>query len=225
MGQADLARPHRRRPAADQRDRRCAVVGRPERRLRDQPTLRQDQPGRRVDPADLDRLAPGERRQDPRQSLGQHRLARPRRPDEQQVVAAGRRHLDRPPADPLAPDVGQVQTSRSRSLRRRHRVRWRRPALPAGQHVDQLTQARAPIDRAGADRGGFRVVAPRHDQRVADERVGQRDDARHVPERAVQPELADERQAVERAGREHPRGGQQPDGDRQVQPRPALPHP
>ena len=44
----------------------------------------------------------------PGQPLGQHRLARARRAGQEQVVPAGRGHLDRPPAGRLAHDVAEV---------------------------------------------------------------------------------------------------------------------
>ena len=47
-------------------------------------------------------------RQEPGDRPGEERLARARRPDQQQPVAAGERDLERPPGVGLAADVGQV---------------------------------------------------------------------------------------------------------------------
>ena len=49
-----------------------------------------------------------ERRQDPRQAAGQHRLPRPRRAGEQEVVAPGGRELERAARTLLAAHVGEV---------------------------------------------------------------------------------------------------------------------
>ena len=68
-----------------------------------------EQPGDGVDARHLERLVRLERRQEPRQAAGEHRLARARRAGEQQVVAAGGRELERPPGALLAADVGEVR--------------------------------------------------------------------------------------------------------------------
>ena len=64
--------------------------------------------GDRVDGGRLERLVERERRQDARQPPRHHRLARARGADEQQVVPAGRRNLERPPRQRLAAHVGEV---------------------------------------------------------------------------------------------------------------------
>ena len=66
-------------------------------------------PGDRVDRGDLDRRRRVQRRQDRRQPLGQHRLARSRRAEQGQVVPARRADLHRQPRLRLAEHLRQVQ--------------------------------------------------------------------------------------------------------------------
>ncbi len=72
-------------------------------------------PGHRVHHRGLEQLARRQRRQQAGQALRQHRLARARRADEQQVVAAGRGDLQRALGVLLALDVAQVGRPRSPS--------------------------------------------------------------------------------------------------------------
>jgi hypothetical protein len=55
--------------------------------------------------ARLDHRSSLERRQDPGESLGEHRLSRAGWSRHEEVVAAGGGHLDRPAADELAADI------------------------------------------------------------------------------------------------------------------------
>ena len=63
----------------------------------------------RMDHGDLERRRGFQRRQQARQALGQHGLARTGRADHQQVVAAGRRDFERALGRFLALDVGEVE--------------------------------------------------------------------------------------------------------------------
>src|SRR5205823_12055327 len=73
------------RPSADDRRRRGRMVGRPERRRGDERSPRRQKARNGVDARDLERLLAGERRQDPRKTAREHRLAGARRPTEQEV--------------------------------------------------------------------------------------------------------------------------------------------
>ena len=64
--------------------------------MRHQPLLRIQHPRHRMNLRRLQRLLKPQRSQNRRQPLGQHRLARPRRPDHQYIVSTRRRHLQRP---------------------------------------------------------------------------------------------------------------------------------
>ncbi|HZL48781.1 MAG TPA: hypothetical protein VFC30_07190 [Solirubrobacteraceae bacterium] len=71
-----------------------------------------------VNTQDIDGLVMIQRRQDRRQTLSQHRLARPGRPHQHQVVSAGRGDQERLHRLALALHIGQVQGgTRSRRLR------------------------------------------------------------------------------------------------------------
>ena len=105
-------------PPPTRRDGRGRVVRRAERRRGDQAARRHRQPGGRVNHRGRQRLGPVERREQARQPLGEHRLARPGRADHQQVVAAGGGDLQRPAGHGLAADVGEVGQRRRFGRRR-----------------------------------------------------------------------------------------------------------
>jgi hypothetical protein len=65
-----------------------------------------------VDRRHLERRLVVERRQDRGKSLREHRLARTGRAKQEQVMAAGRSDLDRPPAVGLPDHVDQVDPRR-----------------------------------------------------------------------------------------------------------------
>mgnify|MGYP007016531951 CR=1 FL=1 len=86
------------RPAANQRD---ALLQKP----RD-----------RMELCGLDRFPEGHVRQDGGQPFREHALARARRPDQQQIMPAGRGDLERALRERLALDLGQVGNGRPRRL-------------------------------------------------------------------------------------------------------------
>jgi len=73
-----------------------------------QPAAAGELAGDRMDHRHLEQFARPQRRQDRRQPLRQHRLARSGRAAHQQVVAAGGGDLERPLGALLALDVGEV---------------------------------------------------------------------------------------------------------------------
>ena len=113
------------RPAADDRRRRRRVMRRAERRLLDQRSIDREHAGDGVDPRHLERLRVPERRQDPRESSREHRLPRPRRAGEEQVV-------------PAAAAISSARRARS----------WPRTASEVGLSADRPAAARSA--RAGA---------------------------------------------------------------------------
>ena len=143
----DLARA-RRRPAANQGRRRDGVVRRAEGRRAQQPCPRRKQSGDRMDAGDLEGVDVVEPRQDPRQAPGEHRLADPGRPRQQQVVPARGRELERPARTLLAAHVGEVG-HRLRELGLGRRLGLGRVALTA-EVLDGLDEM---ADRDGADAG------------------------------------------------------------------------
>ena len=87
------------------------MVRRPQRWPADEP-VRERQAGRRVDHRGLQRQVPAEGGEQAGQALGQHRLARARWPEQEEVVATGGRGLDGEAGHDLAPHVGQVRQRR-----------------------------------------------------------------------------------------------------------------
>ncbi len=75
----------------------------------DRQPSRRHQPGDAVDDAHLERLIGRQLGQDAGKAAGQHGLARTGRPDQQAVVAAGRRDLQRPSGHPLPRHIGEVR--------------------------------------------------------------------------------------------------------------------
>src|SRR5438034_11287690 len=107
MCQRNLAR-FRYRAAADQSGLRDGVVRRFEWPLGDQ-TAASRQTGDGMDPGYLERLFKLERRQDRRQTLCQHCLARTRRADEKNVVAAGAGYFQSAFGGLLAANLAKVK--------------------------------------------------------------------------------------------------------------------
>ena len=213
------------RPAAGQRDVRRGVVGRAERRRGDESAARRQQSRHRVDGGHLEGFLRGQRGEDARQPARQHALARPRRPDEEQVVAPGGGDLQGAAGQRLSPHVGQVG---------RRRVRGRRPRnlhdpsrSPSGQHGDGLVERGHRQDgETGDDRRLARVGVRQHQAVDAVPARLRRDgeDAAHRPHRAVERELADGDHPLQPlAGNETGRR-EHADGDRQVERRPHLAH-
>ena len=147
-------------------------------------------PGGAVNPRHLQRLRWLERRQHARQAGRQHRLASARRPRKEQVVAAGRRDLQRPLGSLLPLDVVKVERIR---LRGDLAGLGRRQHLPAAEVVEQCEQRLRRQDLEIARPGGFRTVAGGADQAAArlHRRHGGRQNARDLGERAVEAEFAE----------------------------------
>ncbi len=202
------------KPAADQRGQRGGVM-----RVAEWAPARQlavvQEPGDRMNHADFQRLGRGQRRQQARQALRQHRLARSRRADHQQVVAASGRDLERALRRLLALDVGEVE--RGAALLGDLRL-GRREHLASLEVVDQRQQRRRRQDlavrprrlaaiRLGADEAA--AFAVRRDRR--------RQHARDRGDLAVERELAQGHKALHLLGRQHAHRQQEADRDRQVE--------
>ena len=108
MRAADLARPEPGRAAADDGGHRRRVVRRPERRRREQPVAGSPRPAADQTARHLEGVERVERREQPGEPLGEHRLAGAGRPDEEEVVPAGGGDLEGAPGEHLAPDLGEV---------------------------------------------------------------------------------------------------------------------
>ena len=78
--------------------------------------------GHRVDPGDGQRIAGIEIGQETHQSMGEHRLARPRTADHQQVMTTGRSDLQGQASSGLTSHVGQLRPEDPQArIRRRSR--------------------------------------------------------------------------------------------------------
>ena len=98
--------------AADQRRHRGGMV-----RASERATVSQgaacESAGNRMDHRHFEEFAWGQGRQDRRQALGQHRLARPGRAAHQEVMASGRGNFERALGALLALDVAQIRLGSS----------------------------------------------------------------------------------------------------------------
>jgi hypothetical protein len=174
-----------------------------------------DQTGHRMHHRGLQQFDRRQRRQKARQALGHHRLARAGRPDEQQVVAAGGRDLQRALGGFLAAHVAQVE----RALAVDHRPRpGRGHHLGSSDVIDHADQRARGQDLGLARPGRLWPVGFRADQAEA-QRIGRhrrRQGSGHRRDAAVQAELADRRPFLQRVHGQHAHGAHQPQRDGQV---------
>ncbi len=193
MSERDFSR-SRMQAAADQRRHAGGVVRRAER-----PAVGQraalDFAGDRGDHRDLEELGRCERREDRRQPRRQHRFAGARRADHQQIVAAGRRDFERALGAFLALDVGEVVRGAGDLEDLRLRPREHLRALEVVGELDERRRGDDLDLRARPSR--FRPARGRAHQALA-ARIGAdrgRQDAGHRRHRAVEAELAQNREA------------------------------
>jgi hypothetical protein len=221
--QADLARTRHAGTAADEPRRRGGVVRRAEGPRRRQAGA-DVEARRRTHAGDLHRLVRQERREDARQPPGEHRLAGARPPDEAERVAARRGDLQRAPRGALPAHVGEVRPGTGALVGRRGHGD-RRARLVAGEERDDVVDAARGADLDAFDQGGLGgVFGGDHDPGAAGGECGlgggQR--AAHRSDLAGERELAEEQGAVDGGGRHGAGGGEQADGDREVEAGPVL---
>ncbi len=166
---------------------------------------------RRVDAGDLERLGVRQGREDGAQPPGQHRLAGAGRPAEQEVMTARGRDLERLARERQPADVGEVdQLVVERCARRGRsgsaRADPSRATAPRPSGTRAARRACAPPAPARRRRARPRrrwragtTTAPTPARASASTSAKR---ARHRPDRAVEAELAEHRDAVEHAGRE-----------------------
>ena len=214
MGERDLAGP-RPRAAADHRRQRRRMMRVAERPAPCEAAVGQAA-GDALDHAHLEHLGRGERRQQPRQASGEQGLAGARRADHQQVVASGRRHLQRPLRGLLALDVGQVGIGRAVVGQRRF---GRAHHLAALEVVDQGQQAGSRQHLGAARPGRLAAVGLRADGAATGGRGADR--RRQHPgnrqQRAVEAELPEHGEGVHRVAGHRPHADQQAERDGQVE--------
>ena len=198
MGQARLPRAGM-RPAAHEAGRGDRVVRSAERPLGDEASAAAAQAGEAVDAGDLQRLVARQRRQDPAEPPRQHRLAGPRRADEQRVVAAG--GGDRQRADRLQRARGRRAgprrpASRASSGRGRRKL-GRRVAAQDRRDAGEVAHAR---DGDPVDEPGLRRALARHDEPVepvSPRALGDGERAAARAQLAAEGQLAEDRPAVD----------------------------
>jgi hypothetical protein len=154
------------------------------------------------------------RRQDRRDAPGQHRLADAGRADQHEVVATGHRDLERGPRRQLPADVDQIEAAGARPGEPRPRAAQRRAG---GDHRHHLGEVIGGQHLEALDHRGLSGRRPGHDhaaqpQVAGQDRGGQR--AAHRAQRAVEAQLAEHHQAVDRRRIELALGDQHADRDR-----------
>ena len=222
MGERRLAGGRYSAPTDEPRSRYRVVWG-AERPCAGQRPARADA-GHALDAGYLERLGLGKRRQDPGQAPGEHRLAGARRPDHQEVVAAGRRGDQRLHRERVPPDIGEVREpvfctrwsggqrlvpraangpGQAGEVAERHRLhaRYQRGLQRRGRGSDQPPGSLAPCALGGGERTAAGL------------------------EPAVERELGEQGYAVEGALRQLVRRGQDGPGNREVERRALLAQP
>jgi hypothetical protein len=181
-------------------------------------------PSDAVDARDLERLALGQGREDRRQPAREHRLADARRAGHEQVVTAGRCDGQRLDDVGVAADVGEVEMASRQRDDRRVGLRWRWALAPA-QDLGDLGEAADADDVQPVDERRFEHALERDDESLE---AGSRGSLRHRerpaarPDRAAEPELAEDRVALERVGGDVAAHGEDGARDREVEAGPRL---
>ena len=214
MGERDLARP-RPQAAADQRRHAGGMMRGAERAaVGERAAL--DLARHRGDHGHFEQLGRSERRQDGGKPRRQHRLAGAGWPDHQQVMAAGSGDLERAFGALLALDVVEVDQRAAGLADLRLRAREH---LAAAEMIGELDQRRGGDDlhfRAGP--GGFGPACAGTDETFA-AGIGAdrgRQHARDRGDRAVEPKLAEHREARDRIRRDGADRRHQAERDRQI---------
>ena len=214
MGERDLAGPHP-QAAAHQRRHAGGMMRAAERALvGERPAL--DLARDRSHHGDFEQFGRRQRRQDGGQPRRQHGLAGTGRADQQQVMAAGGRDLERPLGALLALDVLEIDAGIVRRADFRLRARQQ---LRAAEMIGELDErARRHDLHLGARPGGFRAASGRADEALL-ARIGPDRGRQHAGDRrdrAVEAELAQHGAARQRIGRNGADLRHQAERDRQI---------
>ncbi len=211
--QRDLTRLHP-HPTAGQGRHGRRVVGRAKRPVTGQGAAG-DQAGDGMHHRGFQELLRSQGRQQAGQSLRQHRLARSRRPDVEQVVAAGGGDLQGALGVLLAFHL--LQVGRAGGVEHRTRL-WLAHHLRAAEVVDQGDQGARRQHRRLARPRRLGTVGFRADQAKAHGACGhrRRQGAGHRRDLAVEVQLSNRRPAVQDIRRQDAHQAHQRKGDRQV---------
>ena len=177
VGERNLAGARGRTAADQSRDRR-RVVRRAKGPLHEE-ALPLSQPARhRPHGSGLDRFFERGRRQQSRNALRQHRLARSGRPDQQSAVRSGRGDLQGALAGALAAHFGKIDPRVGGGLRRR-RLRGERKL--AGHHLRRLEQRMDRVHGQSFDQRTLGPVLVRHQEAFDSNPPGKQGDWEHAP--------------------------------------------
>ena len=230
MGERDLTRSGSAAPAADERGGGGGVMGGAKGAGR---TQRADRPlfGNGMDAGDVESLFAFEGGEDRGEAPRQHRLARTRGPNVEQVMPAGGADLEREAGSSQAAYVTEVErlVTVERVLGRRLGRRWRfgpgRFALETFLELDEVAGAKHddPLHQRGLGRvgdGHDDLGRPGASQTVDEgEHTGQR------PHRSVEAQLAQHCEPFGGRAGEVAFGGEDPDRDRELEARAGLAEP
>ena len=165
-------------------------------------------------------------REDRGQAAGEHGLARPRRPDHEQIVPPAGSDFEGALGVILAAHVRKVNPVVGVAAKHLIHVQFVGPlACVAGQNGQGLAQRTDAIDERSIGNGGLAGVLRRHDHAVEALLVQGCGHRQHPVDRAdaaVEREFAQERELGETHGLDLPRGRQDADGDGQVKSRAFL---
>jgi hypothetical protein len=205
--------------ATDHRHRARSVVRRPPGRTANQPVDGRE-PGGGLHPGGLERRGVVELGQQPGEAFGQHRLARARRADHEEVMSAGCGDLDREAGELMTADVGEI--GHRRGLRSDRFVGGTGPGRLSGERVDQFANVRRAPHVAMRHERCLGVRPRRNHHLRIGARVDQRERPRDMAQRAVETEFTDERPTGHDLGRKLFAGDEHSDGDGQVESRADL---
>src|SRR5690348_8663738 len=192
-----------RRAATDQSGRRDRVVRRAKWPRRRRCALRRQEAGDGMHGDDLERLALVQRRQEAGHAAREHRLPRPRRPDENHPVITRGGDLQSALGGILADDLAKIRCISRDAVVVRRRRRRNEPALAELPH--ELTQRARRCEPSVADELRLADVPGRNDERrtlVARDESGNGKYAAYGTNRAVERELADRRDIDQTLGRD-----------------------
>jgi hypothetical protein len=204
------------------------VVGGAKGAAGDDRLARRDAAGGAVDPGDFERLLEVEQRQNAAQALSEHRLARPGGTAQQQRVAAAGADFERALRALLAAHVSEVGAGVHLCRRRAQVGAGDGQGLAPEQVVEHLSEVARGAHLDPGREAGFRTVARRHDDAPAARLAGGEGQRQGAPDRSqttVQGQLAHEGQTLQCRGLEAAGGGQDSDGDGQVETGAALAQP
>jgi hypothetical protein len=176
-----------------------------------------------MDPRDIERFRLRQWREKTRQSPGQHGLARPGRAGQEQVMPPGRGHFNRKPTESLTADVNQVRLSRT--LLDSRGWGWLRPRPVAAQGVNQARKGRCGAHPVASDHSCLPGTCGRNDDGWLGDGVNKGHHSGDGANRAVQPELSDERHSLDVRREQHLARDEQGNGNREIQAGAALAHP